>query len=133
MMFLAQAIMSKSGYRVWKGKGLKKRLKFLPTDIIGKVCSMQFLRKKVSHLYLKHHNTQMLGIQSGSCYGYWFFPERVLRETTKHIFEDEIFNIPQDYDYFLKVAYGEYMKLPPESERVTHEIQRLEFGKAEII
>lgn len=133
MMLLAQAIMSKSGYRVWKGKGLKKRLKFLPTDIIGKVCPMQFLRKKVSHLYLKHHNTQMLGIQSGSCYGYWFFPERVLRETTKHIFEDEIFNIPQDYDYFLKVAYGEYMKLPPESERVTHEIQRLEFGKVEII
>lgn len=26
-----------------------------------------------------------------------------------------------------------YMKLPPESERVTHEIQRLEFGKVEII
>ena len=32
MAFLAQAIMSKSGYKVWKGKGLKKRLKFLPTD-----------------------------------------------------------------------------------------------------
>ena len=35
MAFLAQAIMSKSGYKVWKGKGLKKRLKFLPTDIVG--------------------------------------------------------------------------------------------------
>lgn len=133
MAFLAQAIMSKSGYKVWKGKGLKKRLKFFPTDVIGKVCTMQFLRKKINYLYSKHHNTQMMGIQSGSCYSYWFFPEIVLRKTAEHAFEDEVFSIPQDYDFFLRVAYGDYMKLPPENERITHEIQCLDFGKVEIV
>ena len=133
MAFLAQAIMSKSGYKVWKGKGLKKRLKFLPTDIAGKVCTTHFLRERVSHLYSKHSNTKMMGIQAGSCYNYWFFPERVLRKTTKHIFEGAMFNIPEKYDYFLRVAYGDYMKLPPESERVTHQIKRLDFGNVDIL
>ena len=133
MAFLAQAIMSKSGYKVWKGKGLKKRLKFLPTDIVGKVCTMHYLRAKVNRLYSKHHNTKMMGIQAGSCYGYWYFPESVLRKTVKHKFEDEEFNIPQEYDCFLKVAYGDYMKLPPENERVTHQILRLDFGQTKIL
>ena len=133
MTFLAQAIMSKCGYKVWKGKGVKKRIKFLPTDILGKVCTMRFLRKNVERLYLKHHNTEMMGIQAGSCYSYWFFPEDVLRKTEKHIFEDEMFNIPQKYDYFLKVAYGDYMKLPSKEERVTHQIKYLDFGQIEIL
>ena len=38
------------------------------------------------------------------------------------LIEDEEFNIPQEYDHFLKVAYGDYMKLSPENERVTHQI-----------
>lgn len=132
MAILSQAIMSKSGYKVWKGKGIKKRLKFIPTDIVGMVCKMDFLRRRVNRLYLKHSNTQMMGIQAGSCYNYWFFPESVLRKTTTHMFEGEIFNILEEYDYFLKVAYGDYMKLPPESERVTHEIEYLDFGNVEI-
>lgn len=132
MAFLAQAIMSKSGYKVWKGKGIKKRLKFLPTDIAGMVCTTRFLRGRIDQLYSRHSNTKMLGIQAGSCYSYWFFPERVLRKTIKHIFEGEMFNIPEEYDRFLKVAYGDYMKLPPENERVTHEIEYLDFGNVEI-
>lgn len=32
-------------------------------------------------------------------------------------FEDKFFLIPSDFDYFLKIWYGDYMKLPPESER----------------
>ena len=75
----------------------------------------------------------MMGIQAGSCYGYWYFPESVLRKTVKHKFEDEEFNIPQEYDCFLKVAYGDYMKLPPENERVTHQILRLDFGQVKIL
>lgn len=132
MTILSQAILSKSGYKVWKGKGLKKRLKFLPTDIIGKVCTIKFLREKVNNLYSRHNATKMMGIQSGSCYDYWFFPEEVLRNTIDHVFEGEIFKIPKDYDYFLKVAYADYMKLPPENERVTHEIQCLDFGDLDI-
>ena len=96
------------------------------------VCTTRFLRGRIDQLYSRHSNTKMLGIQAGSCYSYWFFPERVLRKTIKHIFEGEMFNIPEEYDRFLKVAYGDYMKLPPEDERVTHEIEYLDFGNVEI-
>ena len=114
MAFLAQAIMSKFGY------------------IAGKIFSMQWLRKRVNHLYSKHQNTKMMGIQAGSCYSYWFFPEDVLRKTVKHVFEDEMFNILENYDFFLKTAYGDYMKLPPENERITHQVELLDFGNVNI-
>ena len=35
-------------------------------------------------------------------------------------FEGFLFTIPSDYDSFLKNYYGDYMILPPESERKTH-------------
>ncbi|MBQ3424421.1 MAG: LicD family protein [Clostridia bacterium] len=35
-------------------------------------------------------------------------------------FEDGMFNGPEDYDTFLRHLYGDYMKLPPESERNKH-------------
>lgn len=129
---LSQAIMSKSGYKVWKGKGIKKRLKFIPTDVIGKVCPMSFLRKCVNYLFLKHNNTKMMGIHAGSCYGYWYFPKEVLQQVEEHIFEGELFNIPKRYDDFLTAVYGDYMQLPPEQERITHGIQCLDFGNVRI-
>ena len=32
-------------------------------------------------------------------------------------------NCPTDYDAYLKNVYGDYMKLPPESERGGHDIE----------
>ena len=40
--------------------------------------------------------------------------------TKKGSFEGFEFNIPNDSGYVLKSLYGDYMKLPPESERVSH-------------
>ena len=38
------------------------------------------------------------------------------------IFEGEVFNAPSNYDEYLKGLYGDYMKLPPEDKRITHEM-----------
>ena len=35
-------------------------------------------------------------------------------------FEDSKYRVPVGYDEILKAQFGEYMKLPPENERVTH-------------
>lgn len=128
MAILSQIIMSKAGYKVWKGQGLKKRLKFIPTDLLGAVCSAAFLRKQVHRLYTKHDHTEMLCVHAGSCYGYWFFPEKILTELEEHIFENTYFTIPKNYDYFLTKAYGDYMTLPPKEKQITHQIQKLDFG-----
>ena len=35
-------------------------------------------------------------------------------------FEGSLFNCPKDFDKVLSLQYGDYMKLPPEEQRVTH-------------
>ena len=39
---------------------------------------------------------------------------------TLHKFEDKEFFITDNFDEVLSTCFGDYMKLPPESERVTH-------------
>ena len=57
-----------------------------------------------------------------------FFPkiktEYALKTTLyplkSHIFEGISVNLPNDYDTYLCSHYGDYMKLPPESDRYGH-------------
>jgi lipopolysaccharide cholinephosphotransferase len=126
MLVLAQAIMSKSGYKVWKGDGWAKRLKFIPTDILGKIFSKKQLYKWNEKLFYKNKDTKR--VYGGNFHGRMCFDRKLLEEFTDVKFENEFFKIPKDYDTFLKVAYGDYMKLPPVEDRVTHEVQCLDFG-----
>ena len=43
-------------------------------------------------------------------------------------FEDTNFNVPSDYHTNLIELYGDYMKLPPEEERIGHGKVYLSFG-----
>ena len=47
--------------------------------------------------------------------------------TIKMEFEGKLYNAPKEYDYILSRVYGDYMKLPPEEKRVTHNPRRLKF------
>lgn len=48
-----------------------------------------------------------------------------IKETTSHKFESMQALIPINYDEFLKTTFGDYMKLPPESERVVRHINEV--------
>lgn len=52
-----------------------------------------------------------------------FYPPKKVR------FEDIEANVPNNYDYILKRIYGDYMKIPPESERTTHFLEGVDFGE----
>lgn len=41
----------------------------------------------------------------------------------KRQFENHLFWCPEDYDSYLTRVYGDYMTLPPENERITHNIE----------
>lgn len=36
--------------------------------------------------------------------------------------------VPENYDSFLKIEYGDYMKLPPKDERTNHFNEFIDFG-----
>ena len=46
-------------------------------------------------------------------------------------FEGKMYKVPNDYEFFLKRIYGDYMKLPPEEKRRTHNPVKLLFEKEE--
>lgn len=46
-------------------------------------------------------------------------------------FEDIFVKIPANYDAILSSAYGNYMEIPPEEERVNHRAEVIEFGTKE--
>ena len=75
-------------------------------------------------------------INLGSNYNYikQTIPKEKYYPPIKVEFEGEFYNAPNDWDYVLKRIYGDYMKLPPEDKRVTHNPVRLKFeGEDEII
>lgn len=48
------------------------------------------------------------------------YPRKSWSEREKLFFEGELFDAPTAYDEVLKIGYGDYMKLPPENERIAH-------------
>lgn len=70
-------------------------------------------------------------VNLGSKYGYK--KQTILKEkylpTVKVEFEGNFFNAPKDWEFILKRIYGDYMKLPPKEERVTHDPVRIDLGE----
>ncbi len=57
-------------------------------------------------------------------------PKDCLLELDEHQFEDDVFPIPKNYDTYLKLYYGDYMKLPPVEQRhLTHNFKVWEVRK----
>ncbi len=57
---------------------------------------------------------------AGPAYMYKKYPRRAFNEAIWLPFEDTEMPVPKGYDEFLKVAFGDYMQLPPEEKRVSH-------------
>ena len=107
----------------------RKSIKNKIQKIILKPIAMVIPTKKISMAMIKiatkykYSESKFVG---GYIWGYGICErlekEKFVSEAIKMEFEGNEFNVPKGYDLYLTSIYGEYMKLPPEDKRITHNI-----------
>lgn len=90
--------------------------------LVLKAFSFEYLIRKINHQARKYDcsSNKYVGI---TVWGYYRqkYRKEWLDIPVKHKFEGREYNVPRRNEKILKVIYGDYMKLPPENERVyTH-------------
>jgi lipopolysaccharide cholinephosphotransferase len=48
------------------------------------------------------------------------YPLEVILPVSKLEFEEKIYSVPHDWNYFLRQLYGDYMQMPTENDRINH-------------
>ncbi|MCH5303732.1 MAG: LicD family protein [Ruminococcus sp.] len=121
-------MLMKSNMTPWKGKksALKKVAVFLKYKFyafLGVFYNREKLIKKYDELMKKFNDieTEYVYEQSGNArYGKWIVPKKCFDSYAQLEFEDTKFKAPNEWDVYLKTTFGDYMKLPPEDKRKTH-------------
>lgn len=105
-----------TGGQLLKGlKGFSKKCVYRATSFIKGPMSKRML--DYSRLFAQNpinEKTTYLATISGEA----IFRKNWFDESIEMAFEGNIFNAPAQYDSILRQQYGDYMKFPPESERV---------------
>ncbi len=137
---LRRALLVKAGYTPWimsSGpfrRGFKKVL-YWPIIIFSAMHSRAKLISMYEEMCTMYNgeNTGLLFEQAGaSNYGKWVIPASCFSAFEELLFENEYFSVPKDYDVYLKAAYGDYMELPPENDRINrHRIIEIRFPTSE--
>ena len=68
-----------------------------------------------------------INIASQYSYKKQTMPKKVFLPAKELMFEGRKYKVPNDYDYFLKRIYGNYMELPPKEKRITHNPVDIQF------
>lgn len=84
------------------------------------------IKKTVNMCY--NSNGQYYGCQAETTtFGSFPIPKRCLDNLEEMKFEDDYFKVPSDFDQYLKIYYGDYMKLPPvEARQNYHGVTKVE-------
>lgn len=88
--------------------------------ILSVFFGMTFYLKLCSKLDHTKKETGIVGVPSAISYNREVFAKSLFTDLIDVEFNGELFKIPSDYDSYLKNLYKDYMKLPPEKDRVVH-------------
>lgn len=113
----------------YRYKRYGQRIKFLMFKIIGCFLNEHTLEKALN-TQKKYDYSSAEYFIAGPHYGMGEWqPKKNMESFELHKFEDTQFYIMSGYKENLKSLYGDYMKLPPESERVTHDYNKYYWKK----
>ena len=92
------------------------------SDMLYRKKSLREIQDKKEKMYKKYKYTDSENIISYcGMYGKKeIMPKKYFGEGKKVLFEGIEVIAPQEYDLYLKQFYGDYMKLPPKEQQVTH-------------
>lgn len=85
--------------------------------------SERVILKKIQRIATKYRytKTNRMGLVAPDDNKFkWIMDKKVFEEYSDIKFEDLLVRSVKDYDTYLKAMYGDYMKLPPVEQRVTH-------------
>ena len=128
-------IRAKCHLQTWTTHGgfnIYKWLRNLPFRILSIFYTKDKLVAQYEHTATLYNSSPAKSyfINGSSQYGKWFIPAECFHNFPEMEFEQELFKVPCGYDLYLKTAYGDYMKLPPESERENrHSIVKIDLGE----
>lgn len=98
-------------------------------QLVGKALLALVPGRKSRYRIWRFAEKQMTKFPMEKCIGYTelcsgpkymknFYPKETFLKAIQVPFEDTVMPIPLGYDDYLRIAFGDYMKLPPEEERV---------------
>ncbi len=105
----------------------KKRRESAIKRVFHKMATLLFREEKLEGRYLKLCRRYSVPTSNITCFSYRMAKDRNLVFSVEKMlpsrmirFEGREFLIMRDYDYYLRVMYGDYMLLPPEEKRICH-------------
>ncbi|EOU1217679.1 LicD family protein [Clostridium perfringens] len=86
-----------------------------------KLVNRNKIHQKIQNLLRKYsfENSRMITTDIGKKRKEKLMPREVFNDT-EVIFENLEFKAPSGYEYYLECMYGDYMKIPPEDQRIQH-------------
>lgn len=126
MSFALRLVKQKMGYLIEK------------TTLIGnielffeKFFSLNYVKELYRKEQLKYNKKEKKYVTCQNA-GYGYFKESLKKRWLLEIVDMQFENISlpglKEYDEYLKYMYGDYMIIPPEEDRVTHEFKEIDFG-----
>lgn len=103
-------------------------IKYLPFIFLKNFFSKEQIKKKYVNARIMYNDleSEHYYISGVGKYGKHKFSKKCIEEIKEIEFEGTKFSCPIDSDSYLRCTYGDYMKLPPESERIgRHKIVRV--------
>ncbi len=132
---IQKILLVRCGFSLDRGNPVKKILYGL-LNVLSRIRSVDSWKKEADKV-MKQYNDQKTEYVITMNRAASYQKERKKRDmfinTEPHIFEGSYYQIPCDYDTFLKELYGDYMKFPPVEERTgRHEIVLSDLGDYKI-